>query len=101
MDDFPRSMVEHDIPLIFITGLGTYENGSAPIEDLSGAVRIAATSSEVSGDRAQLLLEQLFRLDGTECKLNRTALPGPSERVKYRMRAVGRVGETRAWRHHA
>lgn len=98
MEAYPPEYVEHNLPLVFLSGLGERSDGttSGPttLRQESGT-RIATISGECKGDRAAQLLDSLLRQDGSQQPWNSDALPGPSGPLKYRMKAIGRVGMKR------
>ena len=95
MEDYPQPYIEHNLPLIFLTGLGergpssTIGHRSAP--EASGT-RVTTGSSPCTGNRAESLLDQFYQLDGSGLAWNQASLSGPPGAVKGHMRAVGRVG---------
>ena len=93
MQAYPQEYVEHNLPLVFLSGLGERQDhtGVAPSKRENGT-RIVTGSAECSGVRARQLLDQLLNLDGSKQPWNAQALPGPSSTLKWRMRTIGRVG---------
>ena len=94
MEAYPPEYVEHNLPLVLLSGLG--ERRDKPLASYEAlqqesGTRIAASSPECSGERAQQLLSQFKQLDGGELSWNGTSLPGPTGSLKYRMKAIGRV----------
>ncbi|KAK0860026.1 hypothetical protein LTS02_008788 [Friedmanniomyces endolithicus] len=92
MQAYPQEYVEHNLPLVFLSGVGERQDhaGVAPSTQENGT-RIVTGSAECSGDRARQLLDQLLNLDGSKQPWNAQALPGPSSTLKWRMRTIGRT----------
>ena len=95
MEAYPPEYVEHNLPLVLLSGLGERHDdagsGKGLVRQESGT-RIAAASPKCGDERAEQLLDQFLRLDGTDLPWNASALPGPAGALKYKMTAVGRVG---------
>lgn len=97
MEAYPPPYVEHNLPLILLSGLGDRRDKahvhSEALQQESGT-RVVASSPECGGERAQQLLNQFLDLDGSDLAWNSAALPGPTGSLKYRMKTSGRVGGT-------
>lgn len=95
MEAYPAHYVEHQLPLVVLSGLGEREDVSPKMSELprqeSGS-RITTASAVCDDSRAGHLLDQLFLLDGTNRHWNSTSLPGPPGQLMYKMKAIGRVG---------
>jgi hypothetical protein len=94
MEAFPPTYVEHQLPLVVLSGLGERQNAgqngpSLPRQE--SGTRITTTSPECTSERASQLLDQLLQ-DGRDEAWNPSALPGPTGQLKYYMKAIGRVG---------
>ncbi|WPG99226.1 Gryzun, putative trafficking through Golgi [Acrodontium crateriforme] len=92
MDAFPREYVEHNLPLLLLSGLGEREDLRPPSKFLrheSGA-RIETRSPICGGEKASQVLEQFFKHDGSDSLWNANALPAPPGPLKYRIKAIGR-----------
>lgn len=99
MEGYPSEYIEHNLPLIILSGLGEQHNKDSSTSDLhfqGNGTRIQASSPECTGERAHTLLTQFLSLDGSKQPWNSSALPGPSGKLKYKTRAIGRVGTARA-----
>lgn len=96
MEAYPTGYTEHNLPLVFISGLGErnkeISNSSAASIQANGT-RISASSPECSGERAESLLRALIQADGSQQAWNASALPGPNGKVLYKIESVGRVGK--------
>lgn len=95
MEVYPPAYVEHDLPLVFLSGLGEqtedHPSGQPPVRPESGT-RINTSSAECTSDRAKQLLKELLQHDGRQESWNASALPGPTGSLKYQMKVTGRVG---------
>jgi trafficking protein particle complex subunit 11 len=94
MEAYPREYVEHNLPLVFLSGLGeqAISNNVAIPQLQESGTKFSGTSPECTGDRAGILLQQFLILDGSDRPWNASSLPGPTGNLKYRMRTIGRVG---------
>lgn len=95
MEAYPAHYVEHQLPLVVLSGLGEREDASLAMSKLSrpeSGSRITTASAICVGSRAGQLLDQLFLLDGTNRPWNTATLPGSSLQLMYKMKAIGRVG---------
>lgn len=95
MEAYPPDYVELNLPLVFLSGLGERYIGNqsgSPTPKQGSGTRIVTTSPECEGDRAAQLLEQLMKLDGSQLPWNAAAQSGSNGMLKYRMKAIGRVG---------
>lgn len=95
MEAYPAPYAEHNLPLVFLSGLGERDDEesseySAPRQE--NGTKVATGAPECEGDRASRLLQQFIRFDGSDQPWNAAAMPGPSGNLKYRMKAIGRVG---------
>lgn len=94
MEAYPREYVEHNLPLVLLSGLGESVDGehSAPKPTRQEyGTKILTASPECQGERAARLLEELFRHDGSSQPWNLASMPGSSGILRYRMRPIGRV----------
>jgi solute carrier family 25 protein 38 len=95
MEAYPAEYVEHNLPLVLLSGLGYPENNGSSIAQLprqESGTRFQCSSPECSGERAQLLLKHFQELDGTHRPWNANSLPSPGASLRYRIKAIGRVG---------
>lgn len=98
MDAYPSDYVDHNLPLIVISGLGSplkLEN-----EDNNSSYRHGAGSAvtsdfpAVEGDRAAHLLQEFLSADANPAPWNGRAIKGKDGLLGFRIRATGRVGLT-------
>ena len=93
MEAYPIEYTQHNLPLIFLSGLGEYGTPTDTQQPRKeGGTLINTKSPECRGERVQQLFQQFYRLDGTNQSWSSSALPGPSGTMRYRMKAIGRVG---------
>ena len=95
MEAYPQAYVQHNLPLCLLSGLGE-RDGHGPDRDVplrqENGVRIAVESPDCTSETARKLCDAFLRQDGSDHAWNAGALPGPSGRLKYRMKAIGMVG---------
>lgn len=95
MEAYPTDYVEHNLPLVYLSGLGTRSDDGKLGLALPGqesGTRVAAISEECTNERGKQLFAELLKQDGTQRGWNSDALPGPNGALKYRMKAIRRVG---------
>lgn len=96
MEAYPLPYVEHNLPFVVLSGLGsdtlinsTYE--PHPLLKERG-IEIDSAVPVVSGERAQQLRQEFLNADGKDAPWN--SLPRNRGEVKgFRVKAVGRVGQ--------
>lgn len=90
MDAYPPPYVEHNLPLVLLSGLGEEpaKDGAVtgPKRQESGA-RIFTESPEC---QSSVLLRAFKSFDGSDYPWNATALPGPTGALRYCIRTIGR-----------
>lgn len=94
MEPYPRPYVEHNLPLVLLSGLGQEddeEQGGEPRRRAESGARILTASPECDGERCQQLLTEFKAWDGTGQAWNATALPGPTGSIRYCLKTIGRV----------
>lgn len=95
MEVYPSPYIEHNLPLVLLSGLGEQQDETrtkvSSARQESGT-KVTSSSPECHGDRAGALLQQFFRLDGSDLAWNSQALLAPPDSLKYSMKAIGRVG---------
>ncbi|KAF2486798.1 Gryzun, putative trafficking through golgi-domain-containing protein [Neohortaea acidophila] len=94
MEALPSDAVEHELPLVLLSGLGEPATKEAtspgPLSRESGT-RLQISCPECKAEVAQSLLQQFMLLDGSTEAWNASALPGPGGKLYYRMKAIGRT----------
>ncbi|KAI5369600.1 Putative trafficking protein particle complex subunit 11 [Septoria linicola] len=91
MEDYPPHYVQHNLPLILVSGFGELEEArSLHTARQESGTRISTESPECLSDQASRLLQALRSLDGAERAWNSSALPGPDSAVRYKIKTVGR-----------
>ena len=100
MNAFPQDYVVHNLPLLLLSGLesGTIKDQDAidPSKVLlrEGGFRISTDLPPVSGDVATTLRDILLQSDASLAKWNGKAISAKAYGGGYRIRSVGRVGQT-------
>jgi len=95
MEAYPPDYVEHNLPLVFLSGLGERTDGERAgpaMPRQESGTRIVNSSEVCQSNRAAQLLEQFLKQDGSKQVWNSSALSGPNGVLNYRMKAIGRVG---------
>ncbi|KAF1930854.1 uncharacterized protein M421DRAFT_361162 [Didymella exigua CBS 183.55] len=95
MEAYPPAYVQHNLPFIVLSGLGSQAEPQPPLSIhnvLPGRTSIR-TSSEipaVTGERADQLLHEFLSADGTNAPWNARGASGRDLAHSFRIRAVGR-----------
>lgn len=94
MEAYPQEYIEHNLPLVILSGLGGRSNETSLGSSLpnKSGTRLQSASPECNGERAHALLSEFLKLDGSSQPWNATSLPNSSGMMKYRMKTIGRVG---------
>lgn len=98
MDAYPPEYVLHNLPFIVLSGLGTAPD-LEPQQSFQEAIPGRAVSTinaeipPVTGDRAEALLKEFLSYDDTKTPWEAHGLDKRENLPKFRMRAVGRVGQ--------
>lgn len=91
MEAYPAQYVEHNLPLVLLSGLGCEDDGGPPsTSNNSHGVRIRIDSPECQSEQAERVLQELKSFEGTGRGWNYQSLPGPSGTIRYRMKTIGR-----------
>ncbi|KAM3418961.1 hypothetical protein BST61_g4918 [Cercospora zeina] len=93
MEAYPTEYVQHDLPLVVLSGLGQLHLDSPkspPARQESGA-RISTESPECHSEQAKRLLQAFRSLDGTDSAWNASAQPGPTSSIRFKIKPVGRT----------
>ena len=99
MEAYPREYVEHNLPLVLLSGFGEQHTESASPDGTprqESGTRLHTSSPECRSEQAQLLLQNFLHFDGTQQSWNANDLPGPSGTLRYRVKTIGRVGTATA-----
>lgn len=90
MDAYPPQYIEHNSPLVLLSGLGEQEasTGASQEPRQESGARIITESPVCEHER---LLQEFLALDGSDQAWNAASLPGPSGAIRYRMKTIGRV----------
>ena len=108
MEAYPPAYVQHNLPFIVLSGLGSQAELQPPpsVHDVLPGRASVRTSSEipaVTGERADQLLQDFLSADGTNGPWNSRAASRRDLGHGFRIRAVGRVGRRvvqNSWLHH-
>ncbi|KAI7662561.1 hypothetical protein KC318_g8805 [Hortaea werneckii] len=93
MEAYPAPYVQHELPLVYLSGLGEQEDSldAAPLPRQESGSKVTTSSETCTDERAQQLLEELMKHDGSSRAWNSEALPGPTASLKYRMKPISRT----------
>ena len=101
MEAYPKDYVEHNLPLIILSGLQGQSDLSkdAPEQSrnplLDGGFRIRTEAAPVAGPTAERLLQAFLTADSSDTPWNSRAASKKTENGgSFRIRNVGRVGQT-------
>lgn len=102
MDGYPADYVQHNLPLIVLSGLGAGKELESPpaVQDVLPGRAITTISSDIpvaTGQHAEKLSQAFLDADGTNAPWNGRAFLGKGVQHGFRIRNVGRVGQTTAW----
>ncbi|GAB7361108.1 hypothetical protein MBLNU230_g1146t1 [Neophaeotheca triangularis] len=91
MEAYPPEYVEHNLPLVLLSGLGheSAKVGKAALRQDSGP-RLLLGSEECVAQQAAQLLQALQSIDATEKAWHAATSSGPSGLIGYKMKAIGR-----------
>jgi trafficking protein particle complex subunit 11 len=98
MDDYPRAYVEHNLPLVIVSGLVADDllDDRHGVEATDKLVQrgfpIRSKFPPVAGDRAEQLLQEFMSVDGRDAPWNSATRNSKGGLHNFRIRAVGRVG---------
>jgi hypothetical protein len=98
MDAYPPEYVQHNLPFIVLSGLGTSPElePPAPVHKVlpgRAVTTISAETPPVTGKHAEALLQDFLGADGTNAPWNGRAQGRKDLAHSFRIRAVGRVGQ--------
>jgi hypothetical protein len=101
MEAYPKDYVEHNLPLIVLSGLPPQSDPSkeAPEQSrnplLEGGFRIRTDAAPLTGSAAESLLRAFLAGDSSDAPWNNRATPVKGENGGiFRIKSVGRVGQT-------
>jgi trafficking protein particle complex subunit 11 len=101
MEAYPKDYVEHNLPLIVLSGLQAQSDISkdAPEQSLNplleGGFRIRTDAVPLTGSTAESILRAFLAADSSGASWNGRATPSKTENgVSFRIKSVGRVGQT-------
>ena len=94
MDAYPPQYVEHNLPLVLLSGLGedqAIDQAEVRSRGNESGTRVHSESPTCLSERSSLLRKSFSALDGTASAWTSKSLPGPSATLRYRIKAFGRV----------
>jgi trafficking protein particle complex subunit 11 len=101
MEAYPKDYIEHNLPLIILSGLQSQSDLSrdAPEQSrnplLEGGFRIRTDAEPVTGSTAEGLLQAFLTADSSDSPWNSRATPKKTDNGgSFRIKSVGRVGQT-------
>ncbi|KAF2862765.1 hypothetical protein K470DRAFT_212106 [Piedraia hortae CBS 480.64] len=89
METYPPQYVDHDLPLVLLSGLGEPHGPTSPTNE--NGTKLVSYSEECRGDRARQLLEHFMAFDGRDRSWNQASLPPPPRHLAFHMKAIGRT----------
>jgi hypothetical protein len=99
MEAYPKDYVEHNLPLIVLSGLPSHSEPSkeAPEQShnplLEGGFRIRTDAAPLTGSTAESLFRAFLAGDSSDAPWNNRATPVKGENGgTFRIKSVGRVG---------
>jgi hypothetical protein len=98
MEAYPPEYVQHNLPFIVLSGLGTTQELDAPppVSNVLPGRAVTTITSEtppVTGKHAEALLQDFLSADGTNAPWNGRTHGRKDLAHSFRIRAVGRVGQ--------
>ena len=103
MDAYPPDYVDHNLPLVVLSGLGAnaHQEHYPRSHDLlqENGFTISSHLPVVGGERADQVLEDFLAADGRHWSCNSRAARSNSGLIGFRFKAVGRVGQQRECSH--
>ena len=101
MEAYPEGYTVHNLPLVILSGLGSESNHDVLAfesqELLEDGITISSESPLVTGERAEQLLQDFRKADGTERPWNGRLDRTRGELIGLKLRTVGRVGQAHSW----
>jgi hypothetical protein len=101
MEAYPKDYVEHNLPLIVLSGLPSQSDPSkeAPEQSrnplLEGGFRIRTDAAPLTGSAAESLLQAFLAGDSSDAPWNNRPTPVKGDNGgTFRIKSVGRVGQT-------
>jgi hypothetical protein len=101
MEAYPKDFVEHNLPLIILSGLQAQSDLSKDVPDrsrnplLDGGFWIRTDAAPVTGPTAERLFRAFLSADSSDTPWNSQATPKRTDiGGSFRIKSVGRVGQT-------
>ncbi|EME87576.1 uncharacterized protein MYCFIDRAFT_26624 [Pseudocercospora fijiensis CIRAD86] len=93
MEAYPTEYVEHNLPLLLLSGLAkddpSHAGPALTRQEYGAGVQIE--SPECKTDQAQALLREAKSQDGYGLPWNSASLPGPTGSIRFRIKTIGRT----------
>ena len=99
MEVYPEDYVEHNLPLVILSGLGAESNTSEEASErsrsllLEGGFRIKADAPPLTGSTADELLQAFISRDSSSVSWNSRTTSASDNVGNFRIKRVGRVGQ--------
>lgn len=99
MEAYPEDYVEHNLPLILLSGLGAEPEASEETSErsrrllLEGGFRIKTDTPPLTSSTAENLLRAFLSADSSEASWNNRASSTTDGDGRFRIKRVGRVGQ--------
>ena len=101
MEAYPKDYVEHNLPLIVLSGLQSQSDPSKDASEqlrnplLEGGFRIRTDSAPLTGSTAESLVRAFLAADSSDAPWNSRATSAKTKNGgSFRIKSVGRVGQT-------
>ena len=97
MEDYPLEFVEHNLPLIFVSGIASDSIAGINHAHSENGSKFSGQLPLCKSDRSDLLLEKLLQKDGSQKPWNGLALPASPGGMLYKFKFVARVSAQGVW----
>ncbi|CAK4033998.1 Hypothetical predicted protein [Lecanosticta acicola] len=95
MEAYPPQYVQHNLPLVLLSGLGehetTHQSSSIQPRRAESGAKIAIGARECRNEQSRQLLGEFVSRDGTGDAWNGVALPAPPASMRFRIKTIGRT----------
>ena len=98
MEAYPPDYVQHNLPLILLSGLATSHESNAVSADnsrtlLEGGFRIRSDAPPLTGATAEVLSQIFLATGSSDQEADRRSAAGDHQGGRYKIRSIGRVGQ--------
>ena len=99
MEAYPPDYVQHNLPLILLSGLAASNDGNGVSSDncrnlLEGGFRIKSDAPPLTGRGAEALLQNFLATTSSDEHANGSSIAREHQGGRYKIRSIGRVGQT-------